>query len=307
MADQDGYLLTEDGVRLYFTVFGESSTTVVIPGAAWAAADLAPLARNHRLVFYDQRGRGRSDAVADPSKIGIEHEVRDLEAVRLNLKLERLSLMGWSYLGGVVALYAANHPMRVEHLCLMCSMAPRPVQTAHYSGQKPVEELDARIDPVAVARLEKLRTSGLSERDPAAFCREHVKVHRVFQMGDPQAFTRMRSDPCACLNEWPDNLARWRERLFGSLNGYDWRPAAQSVAAPTLVVHGLEDPIPLGASQEWAASFPNARLLVIPGSGHYPHLERPDLLFPALDHFYSGAWPQDAERVTARTAEDEFV
>ena len=48
--------------------------------------------------------------VEEPSRLTLEREVRDLEEIRRNLGLERLSLMGWSYLGSVTALYAAAHP-----------------------------------------------------------------------------------------------------------------------------------------------------------------------------------------------------
>ncbi|WP_309890623.1 hypothetical protein [Archangium sp.] len=51
---------------------------------------------------------------------------------------------------------------------------------------------------------------------------------------------------------------------------------------------------PLEGAREWAASIPGARLLAIPGAGHAPHLERPDLFFPAVDAFLAGGWPEGA-------------
>ena len=66
---------------------------------------------------------------------------------------------------------------------------------------------------------------------------------------------------------------------------YDWQPIAARIEAPTLVVHGAEDPMPLDGSTEWKSAFPNARLEVIPGAGHYPHAEQPDRFFPAVEGF----------------------
>ncbi len=54
---------------------------------------------------------------------------------------------------------------------------------------------------------------------------------------------------------------------------YDRRPLARGVRAPTLVVHGAEDPMPLAGSEEWARTLPAAKLLVVPEAGHYPHAE----------------------------------
>jgi len=65
-----------------------------------------------------------------------------------------------------------------------------------------------------------------------------------------------------------------------------------------LVIHGTEDLIPLESSREWAATLSNARLLVIQGSGHFPHLEFPEVYFPAVNCFLAGEWPVDAQTVT---------
>jgi pimeloyl-ACP methyl ester carboxylesterase len=51
------------------------------------------------------------------------------------------------------------------------------------------------------------------------------------------------------------------------------------------VVHGDRDPLPLAGSVEWESAFPNARLDVIRGAGHYPHAEQPDRFFPAVEGF----------------------
>ena len=68
-----------------------------------------------------------------------------------------------------------------------------------------------------------------------------------------------------------------------------------SAQAPALVIHGAEDLIPVGASREWTATLPDAQLLIIPGSGHFPHLETPDLYFSAVDRFLNGEWPEGTE------------
>jgi hypothetical protein len=56
-------------------------------------------------------------------------------------------------------------------------------------------------------------------------------------------------------------------------------------AADMLPVHGDADIIPLQGSEAYERLIPDARLLRLPGVGHYPHLERPDVFFPAVDAF----------------------
>jgi proline iminopeptidase len=255
-------------------VLGDGPSWVVWPGACYVEADLDRLLPGRRLLLYDQRARGRSDAVDDPARIGIDRDLDDLEDVVRQVGLRRYALVGWSYVGAVAALYAAAHPDEVERVVLMCPIPPRRGQ---YPDALPREAIDARVDPAALERLTEMERSGEAERDPIAFCRAHLRTHRPRQMGDPTGLERMRTDPCVFPNEWPRN---------------------REAAMPALVLHGSADPIPLSGSREWAAEMRDARLLVLEGSGHFPHLERPAAFFPALDAFLRGIWPDGAERVS---------
>jgi pimeloyl-ACP methyl ester carboxylesterase len=116
-------------------------------------------------------------------------------------------------------------------------------------------------------------------------------------MGNPAALTHMRSEPWNFPNERPDIVFKVFEHLFGPLGEWDWRDKAASLKAPTLVVHGMEDLIPLASSREWVATLPCARLFTMAGIGHYPWIEDPASFFPAAERFLAGEWPQDAEQV----------
>src|SRR5207249_5679919 len=118
---------------------------VIIPAASWLSADLGPMVKGRRLIFYDQRGRGPSDPDADDSHIWTDYEVRDLETVRRHFALDQVSIIGWSYMGGLVALYAAEHPEAVTRLILMCPISPRsgaPYENAEATAQKENARLD---------------------------------------------------------------------------------------------------------------------------------------------------------------------
>lgn len=292
MEMREGYIQVEEGLRLYYSIVGDGPETVIIPAASWLVADFEPLVQGRTLLFYDQRNRGRSDVVQDTSRIGINYEAQDLEVIRQHFELERLSLIGWSYLGGVVALYTMEHPERVNRLVLLCSRSPR---SFAYEGQKSPAEIEARVDQAALKRLSEMSEAGLDTSDSTSYCREFWKVNLPRQMGNPAAaLARMRSDPCAFPNEWPVNFFPYFDRLRNMYEEYDWRPRLAALEIPTLVIHGLDDLIPLESSREWAAALPEARLFVIPGSGHYPWLEQPEAFFPAVDRFLAGNWPQGA-------------
>jgi proline iminopeptidase len=71
----------------------------------------------------------------------------------------------------------------------------------------------------------------------------------------------------------------------------------RTVRAPTLIIHGSEDPLLVEFAREWAATLPNSRILVLEGIGHFPYVEAPDRFFPAVDRFLTGAWPGGAAAV----------
>lgn len=274
MAYRDGYLQVERGLRLRYRIAGHGHPTVVMPNAAAVAEDLAPFAEGRAMLFCDRRGRGASAPVTDPAHLGIEHDVRDLEAVRCYFALDRMALLGWSYTGGMVARYAQAHPARVSRLLLSGAIPPHRPDSQAPGALAARTRAEARVDPNALGRLDELRRSGLPERDPVAYRREFLRVDTARQMGNPAALDRMRSDPCQYPNEWPDNLAAHLEYVMGSLGDWDWRPQLRSLDVPTLVVRGSEDG-PVARAREWAITLPNARLLLIPGAGHFPWLDAP--------------------------------
>ena len=85
---EDGFVAVEDGVRLYYRIEGEGPETLVVvhggPGYSLESirADFTPLAMNRRVIYYDQRGNGRSSLVDDPEKLEISYHIADLEAIR---------------------------------------------------------------------------------------------------------------------------------------------------------------------------------------------------------------------------------
>ena len=118
MLPDEGYVTTDDDVRLWFQTVGTGSQVVVIPNGIVLLDDFRPLADGRTLVFYDVRNRGRSDTLTDPAKLarGIHNDVDDLDAVRRHLALDRVNLIGHSYMGLMVILYAMKYPSHVDRI-----------------------------------------------------------------------------------------------------------------------------------------------------------------------------------------------
>ncbi len=282
----EGWVPLPSGGRLYYQVVGTAGDTVVVPGAVFWSAALAPLAREHTVIFYDLLGRGRSDSAA-ASRIALDSIVADLEALRGFFRLEKMGLVGVSVNGLVVAAYAAAHPARVARMALVNPLAPTADMHSSYSPP----ERAARTDSVAQREMARLRETGGSR---VAICRQFWKASIGWFVGDPK--TRIDAAWCAVPNETADAALMWLGYLGSTSGFWDLTAAVRGVTAPTLVMHGARDywANPEGA-RAWAGAIPGARLLTLPGVGHLAPLEAPDLVNGALVEFFAGRWPAGAE------------
>ncbi|UCC72820.1 MAG: alpha/beta hydrolase [Gemmatimonadota bacterium] len=285
---QETFIATEDGLKLYCRIVGEGDQTVIIPQATYHADRFDTLARGRRVVLYDPRGRGRSEAV-DRSRVSLEYQLRDLEAVREGIGSAAAALVGWSSLGMELFVYTVKYPERVTHLV---QLAPLPPRRTPYMEQM-IADRERRTDSEAVAALEERQQAGEFDDDPARLCREINYLSWGATFADPVMALEV-PDVCVHENEWPVNLAPYLEALLASYGDYDWRPELRRVTIPRLVIHGAEDNIPLQGAKEWAAGQPHARLLVLQGAGHWPHYENRSAVLESVDMFLSGNWPPGA-------------
>jgi proline iminopeptidase len=285
---------------LFYRIFGSGRDTVVVlhggPGFTmdYLAADLEPLAARHVLLFYDQRGTGRSSLVTDSTSLDAQRFAEDLEAVRKHFGLERVTLLAHSWGGGVAALYAGRYPERVGRLLVI---DPTPARRSYFIRGR--EILNLRRDSVSRRRLEELQSARLANPGSAAACRDYYTLWFVATFGDSAAAHRSRGDFCAGTPAALTNKLKSVDRYTtASLGDWDWRPALRAVTAPALVIRGTADFLPLESAREWTAALTNGRLLLFEGSGHFPYLEVPEQFFAAAEAFLEGRWPPGSMTVS---------
>jgi proline iminopeptidase len=298
---EQGFVTAEDGTRLYFHRVGSGNPVVIIPGALFMEPAFDTLARGRTLVFYDMRNRGRSDAVRDSTHVSIDDDVRDLEQVRKHIGANRVSLVGFSYLGMMVTLYASRHAEHVERVVQLGPVSRR------YGTRYP-KTLTAN-DPMPVpdsatnARLKAMRDGGVPASRPREYCEEEYKATRVMLVGNPLNAGRVPNG-CEFEREWPVHLGRHFQTLFTSIARLDTAVAPfAALRVPVLTIHGTKDRnAPYGSGREWAMTLPNARLLTVPGAAHMSWIDQPALVFSAIDRFLAGGWPAGAQHVTVLDA-----
>lgn len=284
-------VLTPDGIRLYYRVAGSGAQTIIAPFALYHGAALDRLARNRRIVTYDPRGRGRSDAVP-LERLSLDFLLNDLDTVRQAVGADKVTLLGWSGGGMEGFAYALRHPGRVERIIQLAPVAAR----FDPYGMQMMEDRARRTDPAAAESLRARIAGGEFAGDTAAQCRERARISNPAMLADP-AHPPAVPDVCVHRNEHDDLIGPYFGRLFEFIDAYDYRERLAEVTVPRLVIHGAADNTPLAGNREWVAGQPNARILVIEGAGHWPHYERPEETLAAIEMFLDGRWPAGAQAV----------
>lgn len=263
-------------VALLVRRVGRGRAAVVLHGGPGAHHEyLLPqfdaLAEGRQLIYYDQRGGGRSP-VGRGVPVGWTEQVADLEALRTHLGLDRLTLAGYSWGGLLAMLYALEHRDRVGRLALV---SPAPTWRAAR------EEFERRfaernLDPLFQEERQRLRESGLRENDPQAF------QQRIFELSVAPYFY----DPARARELTPFRVTgRTQREVWASLGDYDLRPRLERLRGiPSLVIHGEDDPIPIDAARA-AGDLIGAEFHSLPRCGHVPYVEAPEAFTSLLDGF----------------------
>lgn len=295
---RDGYLPGADGVGIFYRILGNGPDTVVAvhggPGAGMNAIlpELAPLAEHHTIIFYDQRGGGRSQLPADTTLLSARHFIEDLEAVRRFFKFEKMTLIGHSMGSVIVARYAQDNPKRVQRIIFFGAVGPT-LAEAGALRRAMAARSDTATQRRLVAVLERLMTG--STLDPVTDCHKFEAIGREVAIEQGES-GRWKGTNCAmspeALRYYFRYTARVGVRTFGR---WDFTKSLGEVEAPVLVIYGDSDPKMVELQRAWANAFPNGRLLVIPGAGKGVSADRPDLFFPAVESFLSGKWPEGVE------------
>jgi pimeloyl-ACP methyl ester carboxylesterase len=233
------------------------------------------------VVRYDLRDAGRSTSVdPDAPAYDLRDLVTDASELIVALDLGRTHVVGTGVGGFIAQLLALDHPDRVASLTLVSTrpVAPGPVDpdlpdhAADVMGQlfgRPVPDWTDRDSVVEYmtgsARLLS-GSRGFDEPDARA------TAGSVFDRAGRTA-TAQRASHLGSMFGAVDCRPRWRERLG-------------EITAPTLVIHGDEDPFfPHGNGVALAAEIPGATLLTLPGIGQgVPRATWPTVVDALLRH-----------------------
>ena len=253
-------------------------------GHEYLLPEMDRLADAFRVVYYDQRGRGRSFSGRQPIDVTMASEVGDLDLVRESFGFQSVAVLGHSW-GGLLALeYALAHPDRVSHLILM-NCAP----ASHEDVMVLRDELARRRSPAQSARMDELSCDPRFQAGDVALEAEYYRLHYGTTLRDVDlldavirrlrpAFTRQGIVTARQIE------ARLYEETW-TRDDYDLIPALAQLDIPTLIIHGDDDFVPIPVVGRIAAAIPGALMAVLPDCGHFAYLEQPDRTCATITSF----------------------
>ena len=278
--------------ELYSREIGQGTPIIVLHGGpdfdhTYLLPELDRLSDSYHLIYYDQRGRGRSAQGVNPEDVTLASDIADIEKVRQYYHLDSVVLLGHSW-GTVLALeYALQYPKRVSHMILM---NPAPASTDDYK-QLRNDWLEKRA-----ADMERRKaiadSAAYKEADPdavVAYYRIHFKPALARAEDYEKLITRMQASFIRQGNAGIIKARAVESRLMSETwasPGYDLLPKLKTVSIPALVIYGDHDFIPAGTSEHITQAIPNARMVTLKDCGHFTYLECPVDVREQIDAFF---------------------
>jgi len=276
---------------LHVRTIGEGTPVIVLHGGpdfdyGYFLPELDRFKDAFRLIYYDQRGRGKSADHVKPEDVTLASDVSDLDAVRQHFRLESTAILGHSW-GAVLALeYALRQPTRVSHLILL-NPAPASASDVAVFRKAYLQKLGADMD------RQRAIVAGAAYRagDPAAVT-ERYRIHfrpALVRADDyEKLMTRMKA---GFFRQGSEGILKARAaedqlmRDTWEVPGYDLLPKLRGLNIPTLIVTGDQDFIPVETAERIARAIPNATFVTMKECGHFSYLECGDELRRAVDEF----------------------
>ena len=250
--------VTLAGLRLHYLEWGRADqpALIMLHGIgrdAHSFDHIAPhFTKTYRVIALDLRGHGDSGWHPDGAYL-VEDLVKDLEGLIDQLQLGRIVLLGNSTGGRVVQQYAGIHPDRVRAIVVEDVGPERPQDIAAGFARRVQQEANGWGSEAELIAFLKAQSSTVSD--------DLIRAHA-------RSATKRREDGRLVWKRDP-NLVK------GFVPTELW-PVVRQIRSPALYVLGGKSTIVSEATQQQLKStIPDCQIVVIPGLGHYPHLEAP--------------------------------
>ena len=232
------------------------------------------------VVFFDQLGCGRSSRPDDPSLWSNDLVCAQIDAVRAELGLTEVALLGHSYGGWVVQEYALRHPAGLRGIVLADTAPDAEMYLAE--GRR----IRRRLPAATQAVLDRHERAGTTDHpDYAAAYQQYLEQFTCTIRPLPDAIRRARDggNPDISRIMWGPGGRSFE--MTGRLRGWSVLDRLPEIDIPTLVITGSEDMASPAIARTMTAGIHGARCVIVDGGSHTPWFERPDVFCDSVQGF----------------------
>jgi proline iminopeptidase len=273
-----------NGVKHFIEKMGSGEPLLVVHGGPGIFHDyLVPhfqtLAKKYEVIFYDQRGCGKTAFPKDTSSINIETFVEDLEGIRQHLKIDKLNLIGHSW-GSLLSInYAKKYPNNLKRLILV---SPTPANTDFFN--KTFTNMQSkRTEEDTKELIHTMMSKEFEQREEVAF-RKAILLGDKVNLAD-QASVEELYKPMAFNKETANSLIIVNSLMERTYFNFDVTQNLDLITCPTLIVLGDLDNVPFASAQAIQDRIKGAQLVTIQTTCHYPFFEDPKEFNHAIKSF----------------------
>lgn len=266
LESQEGYVEVNGG-KIWYEVYGSGPKPPVLllhggpGGTSFGFEPLKELGYDGPIVFWDQLGSGRSDALTDTTLMTIENYVDQVERLRAHLKLQDFVLYGHSW-GTMLGMdYYITHPDEIKAIIFSSPL---------FSTDSWIADADTLITtlPEAVQQIIRYHESMGTYEDP-----EYQEATKLYYSLYVTRKERPKVDRSHLNLVSGSNvyLYMWGPSEFtstGTLRNYDRLEFLPQLKVPVLMMTGEYDEARPSTVRQYASSVPNARFEVIPDAAH---------------------------------------
>ncbi len=282
IAQETDKMVDINGAKIFCKTLGDGEPLVIVHGGPGLAHDylfdpFKQLSDNYKLIFYDQRGCGKSQEFNEGESSTMETMVEDLEGVRKEFKLEKMNLVGQSW-GAVIALnYIFKYPDRVKYLILL---EPAPGSSEYIQNVQ--QTIMSRLSKEEIERLVKISQSPDLRTSPELFKEfMNIRMKTYFYNSTYASKKNFNYFDTERIKKFFASSA-----LFGPyLMSYSLYDKMRNISCPTLIIHGDYDVIPTEAIERMGKEIKNAEVHIVKECGHFVHIEKPEFYFNTIRSF----------------------
>jgi pimeloyl-ACP methyl ester carboxylesterase len=270
---REEYRLDLRGTSVLVRDIGDGPPVVLLNGIGAHVGMWQPIEHaleGMRVISFDAPGTGRSQTRLTPlTMFGLAGLVEQLFD---RLELEQADVVGYSFGGAIAQQFALRAPERIRRLVLAATMPGWGAVPGHLTAMLAVGT-PLRYYSQTLYELTGPSVAGGRARHDAAHLRALWR-DRAGRAPSVRGYTHQ---------VWA--MTMWSS--FGSLS---------KIRVPTLIVVGDDDPlVPLSNPMLMASRMPDARIMVVPGEGHFLLLDRDGAALPPIREFLGAGDLEDAE------------